>query len=169
MIIVWGSGLYGDVDAIPGIGNVATNFGHLYYLPLIPTGSHFILEQSSDGWRGVPIGWSIKSILMAWLRVGLGFLALTCGVVASIELMDHRQVDGIELSIACIACVAFIAMFIATKRMKFFTVASYERAKQLADQIGLTDQALVMLDLYYGELSESEAQRKLEELATQNA
>ncbi|MFM9963693.1 MAG: hypothetical protein ACKV2Q_20995 [Planctomycetaceae bacterium] len=166
MVIVWGSGLYGDVDGIPGIGNVATNFGHLYYLPLVPTGSHFILEQSSDGWRGVPIGWSIKSILMAWLRLGLGFVALVCGVIAAAELMDHKQIGGIGMSIAC---VAFIAMFIATKRMKFFTVASYERAKQLADQIGLTDQAMVMLDLYYGELSESEAQRKLEELATQDA
>lgn len=166
MIIVLGSGLYGDVDAIPGIGNVATNFGHLYYLPLIPTGSHFILEQTSDGWRGVPIGWSMKSILMAWLRLGLGFLALISGVVAATELMDHKQGSGIGLSIAC---VAFIAMFIATKRMKFFTVASYERAKQLADQIGLTEQALVMLDLYYGELSESDAQRKLEDLAQQEA
>ena len=65
MIIVWGSGLYGDVDAIPGIGKVATKFGHLYYLPLIPTGSHFIFQQTTDGWSGVPIGWSMKSIFMA--------------------------------------------------------------------------------------------------------
>ena len=166
MIIVWGSGLYGDVDAIPGIGKVATNFGHLYYLPLFPAGSHFIFEQTSDGWRGVPIGWSFKSILMAWLRVALGSLALGFGIVAAVELMDHRMAGGIGMSIAC---VAFIAMFIATKRMKFFTVASYQRAKELATRIGLTEHAMVLIDMYYGELTESEAQRKMQELANSEA
>ena len=66
MIIVWGSGLYGDVDAVPGIGRVKTNFGHLYYIPLIPTGSHFIFEESSNGWQGVPIRLSVKSIFTTW-------------------------------------------------------------------------------------------------------
>jgi hypothetical protein len=39
MIIVWGSRLYGKVDAVPGLFHVATRFGHIWYLPLIPMGS----------------------------------------------------------------------------------------------------------------------------------
>jgi hypothetical protein len=148
MVIVWGSGLYGDAT--------------LYYLPLFPAGSHFVFEQTSAGWRGVPIGWSFKSILTAWLRVALGLLTLISGIGAVIEFMEQRTIGGIGLSVAC---VAFIAMFVATKRMRFFTIASYERAKELADQLGLTDQAMVMIDLYYGELTEVEAERKMNEFA----
>jgi len=39
MVIVWGSRLYGKVDVVPGFFHVATRFGHVYYLPLIPTQS----------------------------------------------------------------------------------------------------------------------------------
>ena len=91
MILVWGSGLYGNVDAVPGIGRVKTNFGHLYYIPLIPTGSHFIFEESSSDRRGVPIGLSFKSIFTAWLRVVLGFLAVATLVVGFIEIADKRM------------------------------------------------------------------------------
>jgi hypothetical protein len=161
MIIVWGSGLYGNVDAVPGIGQVKTNFGHLYYIPLIPTGSHFIFEESSSGWRGVPIGLSIKSIFTAWLRVVLGFLAIASLIVGIIEIADKRLAGGIG---GCVAGAVFIAMFVATKKMAFFSQASYDRAKTLAEQSGLSDEAMILIDLSYGEITEEEANRRLSEL-----
>ena len=161
MIIVWGSGLYGDVDAVPGIGRVKTNFGHLYYIPLIPTGSHFIFEESSSGWHGVPIGLSFKSIFTAWLRVVLGFLAVVTLVLGFIEIADKRMAGGIG---GCVAGAVFIAMFVATKKMAFFTQASYDRAKMLAEQSGLADETLILIDLSYGEITEDEANHRLKEL-----
>ena len=161
MIIVWGSGLYGDVDAVPGIGNVATKFGHIYYLPLIPTGSHFVFETTADGWRGVPITMSFKSILTAWLRTVLGFMALGAMIVTAIEFAENRISGAIGGSVAT---VALIAMFVATKRMKLFTTASYERAKELATTIGLNDHGLVLIDLHYGEITEDEAQQQWEKI-----
>ena len=161
MIIVWGSGLYGDVDAVPGIGRVKTNFGHLYYIPLIPTGSHFIFEESSSGWHGVPIGLSFKSIFTAWLRVVLGFLAVATLVVCFIEIADNRMAGGIG---GCVAGAVFIARFVATKKMAFFTQGSYDRARMLAEQSGLTDEALILIDLSYGESTEEEAKHRPKEL-----
>ena len=58
----------------------------------------------------------------------------------------------------------FIAMFVATKKMAFFTQASYDRAKMLAEQSGLTDEALILIDLSYGEITEDEANHRLNEL-----
>ncbi|MEZ6055673.1 MAG: hypothetical protein R3C01_03120 [Planctomycetaceae bacterium] len=68
MVIVWGSGLYGKVDEIPGLCHVATKFGHLYYIPLIPVDSVVVFEKTADGWRGIEIGVSLKSVLVAWFR-----------------------------------------------------------------------------------------------------
>lgn len=161
MIIVWGSGLYGEVDAVPGIGRVKTNFGHLYYIPLIPTGSHFIFEESSSGWHGVPIRLSFKSIFTAWLRVALGFLALMSLVVGIVGLADKQMTGGI---IGCVVAAVFVAMFIATKKMAFFSQASYDRARNIAEQIGLKDEALILIDLSYGEITEDEANQRLNEL-----
>ena len=166
MIIVWGSGLYGDVDAVPGIGHVETKFGHVYYLPLIPTGSHFVFEKTADGWRGVPIEMSFKSILVAWLRTVLGFIALGAIIVTAIEFAGHRITGAIGGSVAT---VALIAMFIATKRMTFFTTASYERAKELATTIGLNKHGFVLIDLHYGEITEDEAKQQWEKLADDSA
>ena len=48
--------------------------------------------------------------------------------------------------------------------MAFFTQASYDRAKMLAEQSGLTDEALILIDLSYGEITEDEANHRLNEL-----
>src|SRR5438874_13693924 len=83
MYIVWGSKLMGKVDVVPGLFHVATKFGHIYYIPLIPTASFVVLSQDGQGFRGVPIGLSIKSILLAWLRVAL----LIAAVIASCTVL----------------------------------------------------------------------------------
>jgi hypothetical protein len=72
MVIIWGSTNAGKVDEVPGgMFHVMTQFGHLYYIPLIPTGSYIVLEKTADGgFRGAPIPISFKSILAGWLRGG---------------------------------------------------------------------------------------------------
>src|SRR4051812_36121775 len=78
MYIVWGSKLMGKCDVVPGLFHVATKFGHVYYLPLIPTGSFAVLAQDGTSFRGVPVSMSFKSIMLAWARaitflLGIGF------------------------------------------------------------------------------------------------
>ena len=90
-----------------------------------------------------------------------GFLALTFLIVGIVEFTDHRVMGGIG---GCVAGAAFISMFVATKKMSVFSRASYERAKGLAEQIGLGEEALVLIDLNYGEITEAEAERRLNDV-----
>jgi hypothetical protein len=62
-MIVFGTHRFGWVDRIEGIGTVSTLFFHVMYVPLIPLGSAVV-----EGDRGVRIGLSLKSVLVAWVR-----------------------------------------------------------------------------------------------------
>lgn len=164
MIIVWGSGLYGKVDEIPGgLFHVATKFGHIYYLPLIPTGSHIILSKEGDQFRGVEIGLSGKSILMAWLRAGM-ILAGVGLTIAGIVMMNDTprssgSTGGMGTLVAGVLCLAAL---IATYFLKPFRYASYKRAHELAEKLGMNERGKILVDLAYGVVTEAEAQAALE-------
>ena len=53
--------------------------------------------------------------------------------------------------------------------MNFFARASYQRAKGLAEQIGLGEEALVLIDLNYGEITETDAERRLKDFRDKEA
>jgi len=74
--------MYGRVDEVPGLFYVATKFGHILRIPVIPLGSHIVVDEAKDGWRGMPIGLSWKSVLAAYLRglfMGVGVLLMVAG------------------------------------------------------------------------------------------
>src|SRR5262245_60330158 len=68
-----GTHLYGKVDQVEGLFYVATKFLHLNFLPLVPLGSHLVFAgtEKDGGFRGVPLGWSFKSIAFTYLRLAL--------------------------------------------------------------------------------------------------
>src|SRR5262245_61154141 len=106
MIFIWGSRLYGRVDEVPGLFHVATRFGHLWYIPLIPMGSTVIFEKSGNSYRGVPIGLSAKSFLVAWLRAGLIVAAVLLGIFGLSGIGDPRsQVIAWSMVGAAVACI----------------------------------------------------------------
>ena len=90
MVIIYGTRLMGKVDQVEALGHVATQFFHLYYVPLIPTGSYLVLSEQGDDFRGVSVPLSFKSVLTAWLRAGtfLGFVV--CTIVAIVTIADKR-------------------------------------------------------------------------------
>src|ERR1051325_1234812 len=140
MIIIWGSRLYGKVDEVPGMFHVATKFGHLWYIPLIPLGSHIVLEQTGRGWRGMPVPLSGKSVLAAWLR-GAGI----AGMIASAIGMAATAKDPLGLMVAgavfTVAAVLTIFGFV----FKGLRHASYERALELSEKLGLSDEGRILL------------------------
>jgi hypothetical protein len=71
MVVVYGTGLYGRVDTVPGAFSVATKFFHIFWVPLLPLGSHIVVDETDDGWQGVPIELCGRSVLAAYLRGGL--------------------------------------------------------------------------------------------------
>jgi hypothetical protein len=168
MIIIWGTKLYGKVDAVPGMFHVATTFFHMWYIPLIPTGSAVVFEETKGGWRGVKIGMSGKSVLLTWARLGLFIAAITLIVAGCVAINDLRPAMAIgiaQIVVGAIAAAAVIATFV----MPMFTKASYERAVQIAEKVGMREEGLVMIELAFKRVSEEDAAQTLRELRSSAA
>ena len=155
MIIIWGSGLYGRTDEVPGLFHVATRFGHLWYIPLIPTRSYLILDVDS-GERGAEIPLNLKSMLLGWGRPA----CLIAAVVAGIGALGQRGDPGAGILAASI-CGAAIVTGLVLKLSSRLRFATHERARDLADLTGLDEKAKVLIDLHFGKLSEAEARERL--------
>jgi hypothetical protein len=170
MVIIWGTTHAGKVDEVPGLFHVVTQFGHLYYIPLIPTGSYIVLEKNSDGgFRGVSIPISFKSWLVAWLRAGciVAILAsLVIGFVVAIESgKNPGAVVGLVLPIAM--SIAAIVALVLSYKLKAVTHASYERAVDLGRRVGLTEMGMLMIEVAYGRLTPEQADAQLAKIDQQ--
>jgi hypothetical protein len=86
MFVVYGTGLYGRVDVVPGLFYVATKFFHIFWIPILPLESHIVVEELDEGWRGVPIGMNGRSVLAGLLRGLLlrgGIGVVIIGIIAA--------------------------------------------------------------------------------------
>ena len=90
-MIVFGTRMYGRVDEMPE-GYIATHFFHIWFVPLFPIKSMLVTDDSNDrSIRGIPMGWSGKSILAAYIRTAgvLGTIAcLGLAAVLALGLLD---------------------------------------------------------------------------------
>jgi hypothetical protein len=81
--IILGTGLYGRVDKVPSGEHVATNFFHIFFLPIVPLGSVVVVPSRSRRHPGVNIHTSAKSVLAGYLRTW----ALVCGPLSGMGMM----------------------------------------------------------------------------------
>ncbi len=145
MVIIWGSRLYGKVDVVPGLFHVETKFGHLWYIPLIPFGSFLVLNKEGNAWNGVRIPMSFKSILLAWLRIGL-LMGVFSNALLTVALSGVRD----TWVVPAILCACFATAFALLKFHKFATRASYQRACQLGEIVGMSTEGRRRIDEIYG-------------------
>lgn len=151
MYIVWGSRLMGKTDVVPGLFHVATKFGHIYYLPLIPTGSYVVIGEDSKNFRGVSIGLSFKSIFTAWLRTGLFLVAMGFSVAVLVAAIDEKHKSGSPIEFGVVAAALWFAFGMSWH--KVFTRASFNRACELGQIVGLNAQGMERLNKVYGQAS----------------
>ena len=145
MIIVWGSRLYGKVDHVPGLFHVATKFGHLWYIPLIPMESYLVFAQDGKHFRGMKIGMSGKSILVAWTMAAAVVIGLIAGIMAIALGADHpNRVD--EWLYPAIACAAAVAVLLVVLLAPGIRKATHARATALALKAGFTEEGLRVID-----------------------
>lgn len=156
-MIVFGTRLYGKVDDVAGYFHVATAFFHIWYVPLIPLGSHLVVRESGEGWEGVPVRLSLKSVAVAWVR---GFAIAGAVVFAIIGLTE-----GTGWNRSLLRALGCAALFAVLMLYKGFRRASYERAVELAEQANLPPGIRVMVDLEYGVLTEEQAKQAIQALA----
>jgi plasmid maintenance system antidote protein VapI len=166
MAILVGTTLMGKVDEVPRLGHVATQFLHVNYIPLIPTGSYFVFSDAGAGFQGVKIPLSVKSIMTAWLRAALAMVFLVAVVGAIIATSEKKMPEAVGVGFA--GALA-IAAFCATYYVPFIARASYHRAIQLAREVGASDEFLLLLDVHYGQKSAAEADLELERIEEQRA
>lgn len=141
MLLIWGSRLYGKVDAVPGVFFVATRFGHLWYLPLLPLSSHLVFDETDDGWRGVEIPMASKSVVVAWGRLALGVLA-----VVSLVNVFHAMGNGTGLAPYIVLLAGAVGLFAFSYRSSGIARATPERARELAALAGFGASALAELE-----------------------
>jgi hypothetical protein len=168
MIIIWGSRLYGKVDDVPGMFHVATKFGHLWYIPLIPLGSHLVISKEGNGWTGAPVPISIKSILIAWLRAALIVATILSAIICIPGLPDPQLTTPGKVLLVAIPIV-FTGLTIASFALKPLRRASYKRALQLAEHVGLSDEGKIMIELLYGRITKDDADKAFKQAAEDRA
>lgn len=82
MIIFYGVRQYGRIDEQAGT-SIATQFAHLWFVPLFPVRSHLVLGESADGkFSGIPIPLSGRSVAAGYLRIWGPILTLFFGIGA---------------------------------------------------------------------------------------
>ncbi|RLS59157.1 MAG: hypothetical protein DWH91_01110 [Planctomycetota bacterium] len=134
MIIIWGSRLCGKVDGVPGVCHIATHFGHLYYIPLIPLKSVIVWGSTPEGEQVSEFHWSLKSILIAWVRTAL-YLALIPAMAAVFLAVDQKQWEIVPLLLGGLVPV----LLYLTYRLPYIGRASAERATVIAETPDLPD------------------------------
>ncbi len=114
MVIVYGTRFYGKVRAC-GRSFLGTQFVHLYYLPLIPIGTHLILEQNANGtYKSMKTAFSVRSILAAYLRVW-GPIACILAVCFGLSALGDVGDDGLAMAVVGVfTAVVVLALLVGT-------------------------------------------------------
>lgn len=166
MIIVWGTKLYGKVDEIEGVGYVATQFGHLFWLPLIPFQSFFVTRDGKHDFDGVPIGLNLKSVLAGYGRVFsvlfiLGGLGALNALYNPHEVLDAEKIRSAKIGIGLglFSIPLCIASYLRSVRE-----ANYETATALAAEVGLDQRLRTYIEFCYGRISEAEADQRMDSI-----
>jgi hypothetical protein len=138
--IIWGTRFYGAVDRVQGVFYVATKFGHLWFIPLIPMESWLVFagSETGNGFRGVPIPMSAKSVLCGWLRAA----CIIAGPIAILIGMAGLSHGGLDAMLTMLGGFAAIGTFFLSYAL---TRASHDRARELAALAKLPDELVEAL------------------------
>ncbi len=135
-MIVYGVRKFGKVDALENGAHVATQFVHIWFVPLIPLKTHLVVSEDGNNYQGIPLPFSFKSLLAAWLRCFLVFSTLGALAVMFAAIAEG-EIEGLDAVIAApiagVAAAALIATFVLSYR---FFKPSPERARELEAKMG---------------------------------
>jgi hypothetical protein len=163
MFIVWGTQHAGKVDRVGDMFHVVTNFGHLYYIPLLPMGSFVVTGTNADGSiNGAAIPLSFKSILVGWLRAACVIAMIATAITMAVAMGEGAKPgQQVHWMIPAIFFVLAAVVLGLSYRLSFITAASYERACELGKRLELNDLGQLMLEIHFGRLTAEQADAEL--------
>jgi hypothetical protein len=137
MYIVFGTQLYGKVDHVPGLFYVSTRFAHLNYVPLAPTASYLIMDGTESGgnFRGVKIGLSGKSVILAYLRATMFVGGLVLAGFGIAEVNSDPPLGAMLIVLGLL----MIPLFVFSYRL---TRPGATRALRLAQNAGIAPEVV---------------------------
>jgi hypothetical protein len=113
MIIVYGTRLYGKIKA-SGPSFLATQFVHLYYLPLFPLSTKLVLEEVGNTNKSIPTSFSVRSMLAAYLRVW-GPIACIAAAATGLSAVSSMGDDVLSMAVVGVfAAVVVVALLAGT-------------------------------------------------------
>jgi hypothetical protein len=150
MIFLFGTRNYGKVDQVPGLFYLSTRFAHFNFVPLFPIETHLIMDgsESGNGFRGVKLGMSGKSVIFAYLRAIAMLGGLAACAFGIIRLVERNPIEGgVMLAAGVVAILFFILSYKLSK-------PSPHRALRLAEQAGIAPETVAQFFVGSGLLPE---------------
>jgi hypothetical protein len=121
MVIVYGTRFYGKVKAC-GSSFLATQFFHIYYVPLFPIATQLILEENAGGsYKGMKSTFSVKSMLAAYLRVW-GPIAVIVAIAIGASGVSDLADDGLAMAIVGVFTAVVVVALLAGTIVGFAVV-----------------------------------------------
>lgn len=130
MFIVYGVRQYGRIEEHQGTC-IATQFAHIWFLPLFPVRSHMVLGGEGSDSKGIQIPLRWKSVLAGYLRIwgpiltvllGLGALgSLATASASSLSWVGEFLFEGFLATVALVGAVvawAFLGKLDREERQK---------------------------------------------------
>jgi hypothetical protein len=148
MIIIWGQRMFGKTDHVGNLFYLRTQFFHLWFIPLIPLTTYIVLAGSEQGtgFKGMQTSMSFKSVLFGWLRAACVLAGVGCliaGFVNLVSYLDKNDTDDLAIAFLCAGVVAgTVLLYWLTLH---FSRASYQRAVELASELGISEEAVAHL------------------------
>ena len=146
-MIIYGKRLCGKVDQVPGVLYVATQFFHLYFIPVAPVDSFIIIEGSEgkDGFKGVKTRLSAKSIVATYCRTLLflgGSIMLMVGALQACnrpsDALSSASSGFVNLVLPALGAISIGACWL----WRPWSLATERHAHELAERVGISKDAL---------------------------
>jgi hypothetical protein len=146
-MIVYGKRICGRVDRVPGVLYVATQFFHLYFIPVAPVDSFIVVEGSEgkDGFKGVKTKFSARSIVATYCKTLLFLSGCVMLFVGSLQACGAPS-DTSPTASGTFWYLAFLVLGAASIAACFiwrpWSLATEPRGRELAIQMGIPTEAI---------------------------
>ena len=134
MVFIFGTRLFGQTDAVPGVFYVHTKFFHLNFCPLFPLQSYLVLELRGEANRAIEIPDHGKSILVAWIRFLSSVLFVAALILGLVFATDEDTSVGDKLGwlVPILPLGGLVIWACTSQRLQN---ATHERAIQLCASV----------------------------------
>lgn len=133
MYVAIGEKLFGQVERVPGVTYVSTQFAHVCFVPIWPLRSYRVAEGSEDfeEFQGLRIPLNFKSVLIGYLRGWLGAAAVLSTLVTALVVSRYFAARQNETVSTIIYVVVFGVLLGLVRHILIASTRSFVAAQAL--------------------------------------